>query len=360
MNVHVYIYIYIYPVVDVLCALPCERRLIIMEASYYTNPFAGSDDAMCYAEIDMDEMERAPSTSSTSLSAAATAATIATTSAAAIDAGAAAMQQLRRQLEESQAAQQAIRRQYEDSIAQMRATLMELQEENGQLRASQSGVEAKLAELQLEREDLTWSVRQERERGAALQSRLSALETERDIARGRTQSVLEQLKSMRQPRAAVEEAGESSAMLHPAEKEVHSMERRPDPVHMATGVRNSRGGGGILHVNTNLQGGQAGGQVSMSSAAAQGGGYAAEMTESEKERARAQERAAVEQLESELLQHSRARDRLEGELNRLESVRSRTVAQRRHRAEVERELAVEEQRIGQIKLQLRTMAALTR
>lgn len=82
------------------------------------------------------------------------------------------------------------------------------------------------------------------------------------------------------------------------------------------------------------------------------------MTDDEKEQQRARERVVVEQLEAELLDHSKQRDELVSQLQRLQSSRLKTVAQRAKKAAVENDLNTEEHAIGKLRLQLRSYSSL--
>ncbi|CAD2218131.1 hypothetical protein AGDE_15399 [Angomonas deanei] len=81
----------------------------------------------------------------------------------------------------------------------------------------------------------------------------------------------------------------------------------------------------------------------------------AELTEKQKNENYNKHIASVEVLEAELLEHSIARDELQGALQRLDSTRTRSVADRARKVTVERQLEEEERMIGHIRLQIRNL-----
>ncbi|KAG5472391.1 hypothetical protein LSCM1_03790 [Leishmania martiniquensis] len=78
------------------------------------------------------------------------------------------------------------------------------------------------------------------------------------------------------------------------------------------------------------------------------------------QQARKEQAVVVRQLEAQLLEHNQHRDELTKQLERLERVRTRTVADRKKKAAIERDLEEEEKVIGQIRLEMRSYASLLR
>lgn len=298
---------------------------------YYSNPFAFDDDRTCFAEIEPDDTAHQASPQVKSELSSATAGRQASTPLG-----------LQKQLREAAAENQSIRETYEAHIEQLRTELAEMNEENTTFYSTKSKLEAQIRALSLEKESAEWASRREKERNAALEEQVGQLQEELRKTRDQAQAMVKNLESSyagRSRAASDRDGGRASVPLATGvssdagiEDEVRSL--RPAPSEAASSSFARRG------------------DVRASPLSLQGSG-SAYRSEKDKENERQGQLAVIQRLEAQLLAHNKARDDLMRQLQRSDSMRVRSVADRARKAAMEQELEAEEQAIHSIRLQLR-------
>lgn len=298
---------------------------------------------------------------------------------------------------------------YETYIELLRAELEEANKENNRLTTAQTKLESRVRSLTFEKENAEWQLQQEKERSAALGNRVETLEKE----------VEELMRRPTLPRAPTFSRGdsvESSALYAAAAPAAvsatpeasrssapHSFRRDPnatphhfmgeesplppvrsidmsggyrvaDPVqHSQRSYASSHGAYDRENESlsmapyTSAQGGHWGGtgghmpaQSGMPATRSQMRAVAAQEAAVQQQQSRQEREAAVQGLEAQLLEHSQTRDELTKQLERIERMRTRTVADRKKKAAIERGLEEEEKIIGHLRLELRSRSALLR
>ncbi|KPA83203.1 hypothetical protein ABB37_02887 [Leptomonas pyrrhocoris] len=383
---------------------------------YYGNPFAGDDDDLCYGEIMSDQSdvasnvghanrewhERRPSLPSMATASRRNATEVpsAENSHSAIRSGGDGAPVTHRG--------QVDTRDYEGYIAELREELESANAENRRLTAAQTRAETRARSLLFEKENAEWQLQQEKEHSRTLAEKVSALEAELEQMTYRESGVAHRWEAA--PGHANRELGTSS---REAEHAAPPHRGHVDPYASSLKPQQASNSGeddyvGSHPVSPPLQKGQQGmrarAQLQQRQAAywaSRGGSFERDGTDAaqtaapeagksteltpaapgagltrslrgqrraeavqekllQQQQAADEKAAEVRELEELLQTHCQKRDELATQLQRLESMRLRTVAEKRKKAAVETNLEEEEKTIGHIRLELRSHSALLR
>ncbi|CAM40326.2 conserved hypothetical protein [Leishmania braziliensis MHOM/BR/75/M2904] len=391
----------------------------MFSAKYYDNPFADSDDDICYAEImsdgddggtAADARPRFPSISPTAAFNSAWRGSSETAKSgclASMEIPLSTVHGSRR------GSTQADNLEYEAYIELLCAELMTANADNNRLAATQSKLESRVRKLSFEKENAERQMHQEKERNRVLADKVSALEEELKLMMVRASSAAHRHGAMsletsslhtstsperpsaaaprmrrRDPNASQEqfiapdtsfeqprrlELSPSAAWRAPSADGSSSL-RALEQIHHAQAVYATFRGGSydrhgepIMTTALPQRGrtgyeprGEAPSPLGQQTRCSQRGAAAAYEITLAQQQARKEQAAAAQELEAHLREHSQQRDELMKQLERLERTRTRTVADRKKKAAVERDLEAEEKVIGQIRLELRSRSALLR
>lgn len=286
-------------------------------AKYYSNPFADDDDVVCFAEIEIEDYSRQQSVDPTPT--AALSRQVEWSGRPQLTAGA-GTQALQQQLEESEALKSAMKDEYDTLVKCLREDVEVANKANNELLRQQSKLETRILTITLEKENLEWTQKQDKERVTVLEKMLNDLKVE--LSKGAPNTT-------RHHDTQQEHPGMGGSQHSPQTQQQTQLKSQ-------TSARN---------------------QARESQADATGKRELTYMTEKQKQAAHAEKTFSLQQLEVQLLEHSRSRDNLRGQLQRLESARVRSAVDIRKRAAVEKDLESEEQEIGKIKLAMRGLMA---
>jgi hypothetical protein len=281
-------------------------------------------------------------------------------------------------------------RDYEEYIAELRAELEGANAENNRLTAAQTKAEARARSLLFDKENAEWQLQQEKERSHALAEKVAALEQELEQMASRTGEAANRGDAphrnhvdphdpslTRTPRAS--RSGGDGAIKDPVSTPMperqRSMRARAQLQQRQAAYLESRGG--------SFDRGDAAGAPAPPAPLPDATKVAEQLTASsnsgltrslrgqrraeavqekilQQQRLADEQAAEVKELEELLQIHCQRRDELATQLQRLESMRLRTVAEKRKKAAVEVRLEEEEKTIGHIRLELRSHSALVR
>ncbi|KAG5497935.1 hypothetical protein GH5_02729 [Leishmania sp. Ghana 2012 LV757] len=390
----------------------------MFSAKYYDNPFADDDNDICYAEIvsDGDDSGAAADARSrcafTPSTTAFSPAWRRTGEAAKIGCGDSTEIPLSTVHGSWRGSDQANNVDYEAYIELLRTELKTANADNNRLTVAQTQLESRVRILSFEKEKAEQQLQQEKERNRALVERVSALEEELELMNARASSAARQRGAAsvetsslqvstspdvprvaapraqrRDPNASLQqfmvsdtplerspslELSRSTARHAPSVDGSRSL-RALEHLHQAQAAYAASCGGLYGRrsepVTTTLLQRQCTGYESYSAAPpppnqqmlrTQQRSAAAQEAIVAQQQTRKEQAAVVRQLEAHLLEHNQQRDELTKQLERLERVRARTVADRKKKAAIERDLEEEEKVIGQIRLELRSYASLLR
>lgn len=337
----------------------------MFSSKYYDNPFADDDNDLCYGEILSDQGDTA------SHSADHSGVEWQEKRSAAFLAGSHASV-LRRSNAEASSAEIAPSvarggdvgtRDYEDYIAELRTELESANAENTRLSAAQTKAEARARSLLFDKENAEWQLQQEKERSRALTEKVAALEKELEQLASRTNEAV-------QHRIHVDPHTSSDLVTTPLPERARSMRARAQFEQRQAAYQESRGGslerdnaGAAGSVATDQSVEPPGASPNFGLTRSLRGQRRAEAVQEkilEEQRQAHEQAAAVKALEELLQTHCQKRDELATQFQRLESMRLRTVAEKRKKAAVEASLEEEEKTIGHIRLELRSYSALLR
>ncbi|KAG5498672.1 hypothetical protein JKF63_02959 [Porcisia hertigi] len=349
-------------------------------AKYYDDPFADDDNDICYAEIvskgdDSDATADARANCPLIPRVADVSSTLGSTNEITKSACGASTEIPFSTANGSQrASSQAGEPEYEGYIEKLRAELKAANADNNRLTIVQTKLESRVRSLSFEKENAEWQLQQEKERSRALAEKVSALEEELVMMTTRVSSAAHQRDAIPVESSSLP-ASSSPEGLHAAARTQRcdpnaSLEQ---PRHAQTAYTAGRRGlyerRGETTITTALpQSAHASYEPhdtappisTEKTLRSQRRAAAANETIAAQEQAVREKAAAVQVLEAQLLEHSQQRDELTSNLERLERMRTRTVADRKKKAAVERSLEEEEKLIGQIRLELRAYSALRR
>lgn len=357
---------------------------------YYTNPFHGAEDDVCYAEIICDEdREDPPRPSMESGEWYPSGATRGEFAGAGENSNTALSHHHQSTViplsaihggDDATPRLQALSADFTDQIAQLREELEHTYAENNRLTAAQAKLESRIRSLTFEKENAESLVHQEVERNRILTEQIADLRTELDQTFERanarkTFSASEPMASNAQPGnqhrgSHISMSTFGSARLNHGtgdELEVVEMELQPadvthqnssllerqrlrqslssqvsyhpvDPAASANAIREVAPQGGSAHLPPR--------QPNPSAVAPP--------------KNQKLDAAALKQLENDLLAYNQKCSDLSNQLHRMQSMRVRSVAERKQKMTVERELEEVEKVIGKIRLQLRSQGSLIR
>ncbi|KAK7201052.1 hypothetical protein NESM_000165200 [Novymonas esmeraldas] len=391
----------------------------MFSAKYYDDPFGDDENDICYAEIVSDGDDGGAAADararrfSIPLSAASSTAVRRGSESAKAGDGASKETPLPAAHGSPRPSGRVGNADYEAYIEELRGELEAANAENNRLTAAQTKLESRARSLAFEKENAEWQLQQERERNHTLTERVTALEEELELVMTRASAVAHQRgaasvessslhvsptpdglrasapRTQRRdpnappyPHSLAETPCESSrghdmsraAAPYTPTPDTSRSSRAPEQLHYQHGgyasVRNS------LYEReaepTAFHRGARAGPDAAAAAAAPPSPPGAQMSRNQlrasaaqeamaaQQRTRREHAAIVQDLEGHLLEHSQQRDELTKQLERLERIRTRTVADRKQKAAVERGLEEEEKIIGQIRLDLRHYSAFLR
>lgn len=295
---------------------------------------------------------------------------------------------------------------YEDYIAELRAELEGANAENNRLTAAQTKAEARARGLLFDKENAEWQLQQEKERSRALAEKVAALEEELEQMASRTGDFSSAARPLTQaiPPPQHRHVDPHDASLRAAPPASHAYQ------HGGVNSNDDGDGGAQDLVSTPLPERQrsmrARAQFQQRQAAyleSRGASFERDTAEAatpasstadvarsaepqaeslnsgltcsvrgqrraeavqekllQQQKLASEQAAEVRELEELLQTHCQKRDELATQLQRLESMRLRTVAEKRRKAAVEMSLEEEEKTIGHIRLELRSHSALVR
>ncbi|GET90775.1 hypothetical protein, conserved [Leishmania tarentolae] len=378
----------------------------MFSAKYYDDPFNDDDNDICYAEVVSNSDAGGAAADADAFGSVLRR----TSETAKSGCGASTEMPLSSVYGSRSGSGQAENQEYEAHIELLRAELKVANAENNRLLALQTKLESRVRSLSFEKENAERQLEQEKERTRVLADKVAALEEELDLMMERATSAAHrrgatplEASSLHASRSS--EGPRAAAQRHDPNTSMEQLVASGAPSGLSRSVELSRSTSRqawsmdvnrSLHALEQLHRAQAAYATSHSGAHGQQGepmmaralppterttnepqaaaspttrrqmlrsqwrATAAHEAMVAQEQARNEQAAAVRQLETDLLQHSQQRDELTNQLERLERMRTRTVADRKKKAAIERQLENEEKVIGQIRLELRSRSALMR
>lgn len=292
---------------------------------------------------------------------------------------------------------------YEEYIAELRAELASANAENSRLSAAQTKAETRARSLLFEKENAEWQLQQEKERTRTLAEKVRALEDELEQLASRQSEVnrsggwtpahvgseaaaphaaAPSQRSHVDPHASSfhstpqgqsntrENSAAPEAMPPPQPDRQRSAAARAQFEQRQAAYLESRGGSferddrptamPPAQSSTEPPFATSGNSGLTRSLRGQRRADAVQEKTLQQQKAAEEQAVAVKRLEELLQTHCQKRDDLARQLQRLESMRLRTVAEKRQKAAVELGLEEEEKTIGHIRLELRSHSALLR
>ncbi|KPI83558.1 hypothetical protein ABL78_7415 [Leptomonas seymouri] len=391
----------------------------MFSSKYYDNPFADDDDDLCYGEILPDQGEivsgaghpsaerregrlslQSAGSQVTASRRNAAEASITETPPPATNSG--------DECAPAALSGQLSTRRYEEYIMELRAELESANAEKNRLTATQTKAESRARSLLFEKESVEWQLHLEKERSHTLAEKVAALEIEVEQMASRASEVAHRGEAAlghanHEPGTSTHEAVHSAMPHHvhvdpcASSLKLQQASKRGDDDCVGQNLtspplpewqRNMRARAPLEQrqaANEESRGGsfERGGADASPDAAPEAetsaeptstatssaltrslrGQRRAEAVQKkilQQQRLADEQAAEVKELEELLQTHCQKRDELTTQLQRLESMRLRTVAEKRRKAAVEVSLEEEEKTIGRIRLELRSHSALLR
>lgn len=381
----------------------------MFSAKYYDNPFADDDDDICYGEILSDQGDTVVNSSHSGhercekqpfMHTAGSPVPVSRRNAAESSSTEIPLSTVHNGDDWASSAHrgQVDNQDYEEYIVELRAELESANAENSRLTAAQTKAEARARGLLFDKENVEWQLVQEKERSRALAEKVAALEEELEQMASRKSDVAHRggwtpgYAAKDAPHAGPPYRGHVDPHAPPPQPS-HSREgsavadlvSTPPPdkqrstiaraqfqqrqaaymeSHGGSHERDGKEAAAVTEPNAR-QGSEPPHEVSQNSGLTRSlrGQCRADAVQEkilQQQKAADEQAAAVKGLEELLQTHCQKRDELATQLQRLESMRMRTVADKRKKAAVETSLEEEEKTIGRVRLELRSHSALLR